>query len=328
MKKFLLLLCLCVCCLSSRALAVEDGKTTRWVYTINKTTIDEVQDEIIDVFLDNNFDVGARNTNQLVMTKTYDGFLGIGASAHAVQFNMVQKGENVKVTCYEQSIGNHIIAVTSSKSDLTKLTPLFKEIKHRIDGTPYDAIVNEIKTAQTRQAERDKVGNNANMKFKDTSDGIVEVKGQKEGELFKEVVTTEEGKGTVDNTTLLAKRTVTESKKTAEPKAAQKATKKEAKQVAPKAPQAQGDNLAGLVVEPSKTSIGHFTVQDVLPGSRAEAAGLIPGDRITDVNLRRTGEFADGDALIAYCNERLGRKLPITLTILRDGEALRLSIRY
>lgn len=327
MKKVILILCLCLLCMTGVSWAIEDAKTTRWVYTINNTDIDEVQEEIIDVFLDNSFDIGHQTGNKLIMTKTYDGFLGIGASAHAVQFNMIKKGNNVKVTCFEQSVGTSIIAI-SGKSDLTKLVPLFKEVKHRIDGTPYDKILNEVKTAQTRQAEREDAGNKANMKFKDTSDGVVEVKQQKDGELFKEVVTTEDSKGTVDNTTILAKRTsVPQGSSTSKSATQPKPKKESAKPVSTPSPE-QSENLAGIIIEQTKTSIGHFTVQDIIRDGRAEQAGLIPGDRITDVNLRGTAQFADGAALMAYFNERLTRKLPITLTIQRDGQAIRLSIRY
>lgn len=61
-------------------------------------------------------------------------------------------------------------------------------------------------------------------------------------------------------------------------------------------------------------------VGEVMPGSAAEAAGILPGDRILELNGTRIERFEDVQRMI-----RPNPEVPVDLVVLRDGERVTLT---
>ena len=122
-------------------LASQASAAQMYITTIRDTNIKQVQDTIIDVTSAKNFTVDAVEPYKVVVTKDFgDGFWA--ATHHCmVKFNMLERDGNIKLTVTETELVQGFVHRARS---IDQLIPMIKEIRNKIDGTPSEAITNEL----------------------------------------------------------------------------------------------------------------------------------------------------------------------------------------
>ena len=113
--------------------------------TIYNTTTEQVRDVSISYMMEHNFAIDRVEDYTITFTKGFgDGFWTASRNM-IVKFNVLQTEENVKlmVTQFEDSPQAWI----KGQRAIEHLIPLIQEIRHSIDGTPLDQIVNEAKVS-------------------------------------------------------------------------------------------------------------------------------------------------------------------------------------
>jgi hypothetical protein len=113
--------------------------------TIQDTTIKEVQDVSLEYMMEKNFAIDRVEDYILTFTKSFgDGWLV--SRNMIVKFNMLQRDGNVKLMV-TQLEDIPLVAMKGQRS-IEHLIPLIKDIRHSIDSTPLDQIINEATNQQ------------------------------------------------------------------------------------------------------------------------------------------------------------------------------------
>ncbi|MDO5116094.1 MAG: PDZ domain-containing protein [Synergistaceae bacterium] len=107
---------------------------------IRDTTIPVVQETIINVFSPKGFAVADVGSNKVALNKSFgDGFF-TAIRNRTVLFTLLQQNEDVKMMVSQNELNSGWIQL---QNNIEHLVPLIKEVRHAIDGTPSDQIVNE-----------------------------------------------------------------------------------------------------------------------------------------------------------------------------------------
>ena len=114
--------------------------------TIRNTTIRQVQDVSLEYMMSRNFAIARVEAHTLTFTKGFGDGIWIIQRNMIVKFNMLERDGNVKlmVTQFEDSPQAYI----KGQRAIEHLAPLIQDIRHAIDGTPLEQIVNEVTDQQ------------------------------------------------------------------------------------------------------------------------------------------------------------------------------------
>lgn len=120
-----------------------------FITTINNTDVEEVHNTAIPIFLERNFSIGEMTPYKIEFQKSeyrtawkWNSLEGQPESClMLVRLHTIAQGDNVKIIATEieetNSIGKHVRSIDF-------IVPLIRELKSSIDGTPLDAIANEV----------------------------------------------------------------------------------------------------------------------------------------------------------------------------------------
>jgi hypothetical protein len=169
--------------------------------TIQDTTVAQVRDAAISYMMDKNFAIDRVEDYTITFTKGFGDGVWIEFRNMTVIFNVVKSGDNVKlmVTQMEDSKVPFFWGNTYSEStykgqrNIEHLIPLIKDIRHSIDGTPLDQIVNEAKEDGAREEEKKPKYRDSGLYFegnkitKIDENSIADSAGLKTGDLIIEI---------------------------------------------------------------------------------------------------------------------------------------------
>ena len=111
--------------------------------TVMDTTVQEVQDVILEIMTRENFTIDEVDENKVVVGKQGAPMLFAPPVFSRVKFNMLPRDGNIKLLVTQvDSAGSQ-----SQQRSIDHLIPLIREIRNRIDGTPREKISNETVTA-------------------------------------------------------------------------------------------------------------------------------------------------------------------------------------
>lgn len=111
--------------------------------TIMGTTIQQVQDVIIEVMTREKYTLEEVDDNKVLLGKQGPSVLFIPGPYSRVRFNILPRDGNIKLMVNQiDSQGPQ-----SQQQTVAHLVPLIREIRNRIDGTPKEQIMNETVTA-------------------------------------------------------------------------------------------------------------------------------------------------------------------------------------
>lgn len=121
-------------------LASSSSAAVMFTTTINETNIPTVQEAIINVFTPKGFATVDIGPNKVELNKSFgDGFF-LAIRNRTVIFTLLQQGENVRMMVAQNELNQGIVRL---QNNIEHLIPLIQEVRHNIDGTPVDRIVNE-----------------------------------------------------------------------------------------------------------------------------------------------------------------------------------------
>ena len=108
--------------------------------TIHETTVEEVQDMILEVMTGKNFTVDEVDKYKIIVAKNFGDGFWVTSQLCKVKFNMLERDGNIKLMVSETELVQGQLARQRS---IDHLIPLIKEIRNKIDGTPMDQIASE-----------------------------------------------------------------------------------------------------------------------------------------------------------------------------------------
>ncbi|MGI6442448.1 MAG: PDZ domain-containing protein [Synergistaceae bacterium] len=111
--------------------------------TIKDCKVEQVQDLLIEVMTGKNFVVNEVTPHKITFDKNFgDGFWAVYQNA-TVRFNLLERDGNVKMMVTQTEKVSSSGTVFERKRGIDHLIPIIKEVRHNIDHTPLDEIVNE-----------------------------------------------------------------------------------------------------------------------------------------------------------------------------------------
>lgn len=82
-------------------------------------------------------------------------------------------------------------------------------------------------------------------------------------------------------------------------------------------------DASGATVVAAGPSLGQFEIRRVVPGSPADAAGLMPGDRILVIDSERASDFSLDQVRALFCG---AGHAPVVMSVLRLGRRVRIVL--
>lgn len=121
-------------------IATPATAATLYSTTLQETTVEAVQDLLIDIMTGKNFAIDEVTPYKVTFNKNFgDGFF-IASRAQTVIFNLIARDGNVKMMVTQTEL---VQGMLKRQRSIDHMIPIIKEIKHAADGTPFDSIQNE-----------------------------------------------------------------------------------------------------------------------------------------------------------------------------------------
>lgn len=121
-------------------IATPATATTLYTTTIQETTVETVQEALIDIMTGKNFAIDEVTPYKVTFNKNFgDGFF-IASRAQTVIFNLLARDGNVKMMVTQTEL---VQGMLKRQRSIEHMIPIIKEVKNAVDGTPLDSIQNE-----------------------------------------------------------------------------------------------------------------------------------------------------------------------------------------
>lgn len=126
--------------LSTIVLSQAASAAVMFTTTVQDTGIPALQEAIVNVFTPKGFAITDIGPNKVELNKSFgDGFFA-AIRNRTVIFTLLPQGENVRMMVAQNELNQGIVRL---QNNIEHLIPLIKEVRHSVDGTPLERIVNE-----------------------------------------------------------------------------------------------------------------------------------------------------------------------------------------